>query len=143
MRYVKLSLRILLGVFMIVAGVNHFIDPEFYMNIMPPYIPAHKLMVDLSGIAEIVLGVGLLIPVPKISQLSAWGIIALLIAVFPANIYVYQNHEEIFPDVSPTLHLIRLPLQGVLILWAYWYTRAPKAGASAASADGGASSGAS
>lgn len=140
MRYVKLALKFVLGVFMIVAGANHFIDPEFYMNIMPPYIPAHKLMVDLSGIAEIVLGVGLLVPVPRISRLSAWGIIALLIAVFPANIYVFQNHEDIFPDVHPALHFIRLPLQGLLILWAWWYTRPPKSEAPPASREAEASS---
>lgn len=134
MRYVKLALKILLGVFMVVAGANHFINPEFYMNIMPPYIPAHKLMVDLSGLAEIALGIGLLVPIPKVSRLSAWGIIALLIAVFPANIYVFQNQEEIFPDTDPLFHLIRLPLQGVLILWAWWYTRPPKEGAPKAEA---------
>lgn len=133
MRIIKLALKILLGVFMIFAGINHFLNPEFYMQIMPPYIPAHKLMVDLSGVAEIVLGVGLLIPAPIVSRLSAWGIIALLIAVFPANIYVYQNHQEIFPEVDPLLHLIRLPLQGLLILWAFWYTRPPKEEAGSAS----------
>ncbi len=123
MRYVKIGLKILLGVFMIAGGVNHFVSPEFYLKLMPPYIPAHKLMVDLSGIAEIVLGIGLLVPVPRISRLSAWGIIALLIAVFPANIHVFLHQEEIFPDVAPAAHLIRLPLQGVLILWAWWFTR--------------------
>jgi len=143
MRYVKLALKILLGVFMIIAGVNHFLDPEFYMNIMPPYIPAHKLMVDLSGIAEIVLGVGLLVPIPKVSRLSAWGIIALLIAVFPANIYVFQNQQEIFPDVSPAFHFVRLPLQGVLILWAWWYTRPGKTETPPASNETEASQGAS
>jgi uncharacterized membrane protein len=127
-RWTRPVLRIVLGVFMIVAGINHFVDPEFYLQLMPPYIPAHKLMVDLSGIAEIVLGIGLLVPHSAVSRLSAWGIIALLIAVFPANIHVYVNREEIFPGTPHALHLIRLPLQGVFILWAWWFTRPPASG---------------
>jgi uncharacterized membrane protein len=60
--------------------------------------------------------------VPKTSRFAAWGLIALLIAVFPANIYDYQNRES-FPQLPPLAHLLRLPMQGVLILWAYVYTR--------------------
>ena len=63
---------------------------------------------------------GLLL-VPKLSSLAAWGMIALLIAVFPANIYLFQN-PDILP-APPILHLLRLPLQGLLILWAYWHTK--------------------
>ena len=76
-------------------------------------------MVFVSGLIEVILGILLL--VPRYSSLAAWGIIALLIAVFPANIYVYQ-HQELFP-FPWFLHLLRLPLQGVLILWAFVYTR--------------------
>ena len=86
---------------------------------MPPYLPLHRELVYLSGVFEIALGVSLLIP--RFSRLAAWGIIALLIAVFPANIYVYQ-HQELIPG-SPILHFLRLPLQGVFLLWAYWHTR--------------------
>jgi uncharacterized membrane protein len=139
MHYVKLGLRILLGVFMILAGVRHFTHPDFYLQLMPPYIPAHKLMVDLSGVAEVVLGIGLLVPHAMISRLSAWGIIALLIAIFPANIHVYLHREEIFPDVPAALHLIRLPLQGLLILWAWWFTRPPRGETPAASNEADAS----
>lgn len=121
--WLRLALKILLSAFMITAGVSHFTNPEFFLKIMPPYIPAHQLMVDLSGIAEILLGVGLLLPIPKLSRLSAWGLIALYVAVFPANIHAYLHRAEIFPDVPEILQLIRLPLQGVLILWAWWYTR--------------------
>jgi uncharacterized membrane protein len=76
--------------------------------------------VYVSGVFEIALGAMLL--VRKWARLAGWGLIFLLIAVFPANIYVYQ-HQDLFPGLSPVLHLMRLPLQGVLILWAYWYTR--------------------
>lgn len=131
--WIKLGLRILLAAFMVMAGVSHFTNPEFFLKLMPPYIPAHKLMVDLSGIAEIVLGLGLLVPVPRVSRLAAWSLIALFIAVFPANIHAYLNRAEIFPDSPEALQLIRLPLQGVLILWAWWYTR-PAPGEAAAPA---------
>lgn len=103
----------------IAAGVGHFVMPDFYMRIMPPYLPYHRPLVLLSGAFELILGILLLIP--RYSRLAAWGLIALLIAIFPANIYLFQ-HQEIL-RVSPTLHLLRLPMQGVLILWAFAYTR--------------------
>ena len=109
----------LLTLFMAGAGTLHFIKPDFYLKIMPPYLPLHPGLVYLSGFCEIVLGVLLL--VPRFSRVAAWGIIALLIAVFPANIYVYQ-HQDLLP-APPILHLMRLPLQGVFILWAFWHTR--------------------
>jgi uncharacterized membrane protein len=111
--------KYLLAIFMIGAGTMHFVRAEFYVKIMPPYLPLHRELVYLSAVFEIVLGVSLLIP--RFSRLAAWGIIALLIAVFPANIYVYQ-HQEVIPG-SPILHFLRLPLQGVFLLWAYWHTR--------------------
>ena len=119
MKRIKLISKYLLAIFMIVAGTMHFVNPEFFLKIVPPYLPFHKELVLVSGVCEILLGVLLLIP--KCSQLAAWGIIALLLAVFPANIYLYQ-HQDILP-ASPLVHLLRLPLQGVFILWAYWHTR--------------------
>ncbi len=119
MRKVKTILRYILSILFVLAGVNHFINPAFYLKIMPHYLPWHLALVYLSGLVEIVLGGLLLIPV--CTRLAAWGLIALLIAVFPANIYVYQ-HQDLVP-ASPTLHLLRLTLQAVFILWAYWHTR--------------------
>src|ERR1022692_2477153 len=109
----------LLALFMVGAGTMHFINPDFYLKIMPPYLPLHLGLVYLSGVCEIALG--LLLLVPRLSRFAAWGVIALLIAVFPANIYVYQ-HQDVLP-APPILHLMRLPLQGVFILWAFWHTR--------------------
>lgn len=103
----------------ITAGVGHFVATDFFLKIMPPYLPFHLSLVLVSGVIEILLGILLL--VPRYSRLAAWGIIALLIAVFPANIHVYQ-HQELFP-LPWFVHLLRLPLQGVLILWAFAYTR--------------------
>ena len=111
--------KFLLAIFMIVAGTMHFANPVFFLKIMPPYLPFHEELVLVSGVFEILLGTLLLIP--KYSKLAAWGIIALLVAVFPANIYLYQN-QEIMP-ASPIIHLLRLPLQGGFILWAFWHTR--------------------
>jgi len=102
----------------IAAGANHFINPKTYLAIMPPYIPAHNLMVILSGVAEVVLGIGLLFPATR--SLSAWGIMLLLIAVFPANIYMATSNR--FRKFPAWLRWARLPLQGILIWWAYAYT---------------------
>jgi uncharacterized membrane protein len=119
MSRIKAISKYVLAIFMIVAGTMHFANPEFFLKIVPPYLPLHKELVLVSGVCEMLLGILLLIP--KCSHLAAWGIVALLIAVFPANVYLFQ-HQDILP-ASPIIHLLRLPLQGVLILWAYWYTR--------------------
>lgn len=108
-----------LALFMIGAGVTHFVNPDFFLKIMPPYLPWHLELVYLSGFFEVGLGISLCFQ--RISKGAAWGIIALLIAVFPANIHLYL-HQEIMP-APPWLHLIRLPVQGLFILWAYWHTR--------------------
>ncbi|RAI76194.1 DoxX family protein [Spirosoma telluris] len=102
----------------IAAGLNHFINPKAYLSIMPPYVPAHNLMVTLSGIAEVFLGIGLLFPTTR--SLSAWGIILLLITVFPANVYMATSDR--FRKFPAWLRWARLPLQGLLIWWAYKYT---------------------
>lgn len=119
MPIVKTVCRYILGIFFIGAGVMHFARPEFYLNIMPPYLPLHLELVYLSGAFEMALGAMLL--VRRWAPIAGWGLMLLLIAVFPANIYVYQ-HQELVP-ASPLMHLLRLPLQAVLILWAFWYTR--------------------
>ena len=81
MHHVKTVSRYVLAVFMIVAGVLHFVNKDFYLKIMPPYLPAHRELVYLSGVCEIALGALLL--VPRFTRLAAWGIILLLIAVYP------------------------------------------------------------
>jgi uncharacterized membrane protein len=130
MRIFKTVLKFLFAAFFIFAGVRHFTHEDFYMKIMPDYIPIglHRPAVIVSGMFEVLLGVMLVIP--RTQTLAAWGLIALLIAIFPANIYAYQHSREIFPDLDPALHFWRLPLQAVLILWAWWYTTpdGPKVG---------------
>ncbi|MSQ52420.1 MAG: DoxX family protein [Betaproteobacteria bacterium] len=114
-------MRTLFGVFFIFAGAFHFVKPGMYERIMPPYLPWHIELVYLSGMAEIVLGAMLFIPQTRV--LAASGLIALIIAVFPANVHMAMN-PGLYPEFSPAALLARLPLQGVLIAWAYWLTRA-------------------
>ncbi len=112
--------RWLYGLFFIAAGVNHFLNTPFYVSIMPPYLPWPVALVYLSGVAEIGLG-GLLL-FERWSRLAAWGLIALLIAVFPANVHM-ALHPELYPWASSLGLWLRLFLQGILIAWAYWYSR--------------------
>ena len=104
------------------VGVKHFTNPEFFLAIMPPYIPFHKLMVYLSGALEIVFA--LMMVFKKTRVYGCWGIIFLLIAVFPANIYLYSS-EIPQKILSITKHeaLIRLPYQFPLLLFAFWHSK--------------------
>ncbi len=119
MTIIKTISKWLLAVLLVFAGVMHFARPNFFLKIMPPYLPLHLELVYLSGFFE--LGLGICLIIPRFSRFAAWGIIALLIAVFPANIYLYQ-HQEII-RASPTVHLLRLLFQGILIWIACWHTR--------------------
>ena len=103
----------------ILAGLNHFRAPRLYQRIIPPALPYPKTVNIISGITEFLLGVALCIP--SVSSWAAWGIIALLIAVFPANIYMCINERAGF-KLPKWLLLLRLPLQALLIAWAYLYT---------------------
>ena len=109
----------LMALFYIAAGINHFVHPDGYVKIMPPYIPYHEAMVFLSGVAELVLGVLLLPTVTR--PFAAWGLISLLIAVFPANI---QMAVDAYHTGKPPLWiaLLRLPFQIPLLWWAWKYT---------------------
>ncbi len=118
----KTVLLYLMAAFYIFGGYNHLANPEFYLAIMPPNLPEPELLNVVSGLAEIVLGVFLLDP--RTRSLAAWGIIALLVAVFPANVYVAT--ANVGADGAGTgvgvANWIRLPFQIVFIAWAWWYT---------------------
>lgn len=114
-------LKWLFGVLFVLAGINHFIHTPFYVSIMPPYLPWHTALVYVSGVAEIVLGV--MLCMHRTERLAAWGMIALIIAVTPANLQM-AIHAELYPQFDPVALWARLPLQGVLIAWAFWFTRA-------------------
>ncbi|MCC5614623.1 DoxX family protein [Nostoc sp. CHAB 5836] len=118
----KEILRVVLAISIIVVGVTHFVVPEEYVKIVPPQLPYPLELVYLSGFYEILGGIGLL--VPPVSQAAAWGLLALFIAVYPANINMAVNLIKIehIPN-SPWVHVVRLPFQAVLIAWAWWYTK--------------------
>jgi uncharacterized membrane protein len=107
-------------IFYIIAGANHFINPAFYESIMPTYLPYHLPLIYLSGLCEIVFGI-LLIP-DSTRRIAARLIIILLIAIFPANIQMAFNYKnENNPDLW--IALVRLPIQILLIFWAWIFTR--------------------
>lgn len=122
LRTQKETLRGILAVCMVIAGVLHFAQPDPFIRIVPDFLPAPAALVYISGVIEILLGVGLLFPATR--RLSAWGLVALFIAVFPANLNMAINHIKIagIPDAW-WFQAIRLPFQFVLIAWAYWYTQ--------------------
>ncbi len=120
MRIFKVAMKWMFALIFMAAGILHFVRPEPFVKIMPAYLPWHLELVYLSGVFEIALGAMLLIP--KCQRLAAWGLIALLLAVFPANVNMAFHAAE-FPQISAWLIWLRVPLQGVLIAWAYWFTR--------------------
>jgi len=108
------SIRGLCGGLFIFAGTLHFLNPRTYEAIMPPYIPAHRQMVLASGAAEVAGGVGVL--VPGLEKPARWGLLALLVAVFPANVHMAVNPDQIkgLPAIPRWMLWARLPLQGAL-----------------------------
>lgn len=109
-----------MAVLYIAAGINHFVHPVMYLQIMPPWLPYPAALVLISGICEVALGTLLLLSSTR--QLAAWLIICMLIAIFPANIQMLLNYMD---QNNPLLWIavVRLPLQAVLIGWAYGFTK--------------------
>ena len=110
----------IMAAFYIVAGAYHFINPGFYKKIMPPWLPWHYFVIYFSGVCEIVFGL-LLIP-QQTRRPAACCIIALLVAVFPANIQMLLNYRQQH-DPNLWIAILRLPLQPLLIWWAYQYVK--------------------
>ena len=106
--------------FFVGAGIGHFVNADFFVAIMPPYLPAYLELVYLSGALEILGGIAIL--VPRVRGLAGWGLILLLLAVYPANIHMTLN-PELFPDISTTALYVRLPMQFLFLAWTYWATR--------------------
>ncbi len=108
-----------IGGLFVIAGLLHFIAPDVYVKIMPDYIPWHKPMVYLSGVAEILGGAGIMISPYR--EAASWGLILLLLMVFPANITMFRKaYRRKGLTMYTSLLLLRLPLQFVLIYWVYW-----------------------
>jgi uncharacterized membrane protein len=121
----KEILRVVLALAIITVGITHFTHTDQFVRIVPSQLPNPLALVYISGVFEILGGIGLLVPI--VSVAAAWGLIALFIAVFPANINQAINSIAIdgIPH-NPTLYWLRLPFQAVLIAWAWWYTRKPE-----------------
>ena len=117
---------VVMAIFYVFAGVAHFHNPRFYLAVMPPYIPSPLTMIYISGAAEILGGIGLLIPngfvFPSTRAAAAWGIVALLVAVSPVHINMCL-HPSAYPQVPVWALWARLVLQLPLIAWAWSYTR--------------------
>jgi uncharacterized membrane protein len=112
------AFRILLAVLLVIAGANHLRVPDFYLTMMPPYLPVPGLLILISGLAEMAGGVLLLIPQTR--RLAAYGLIALLVAVFPANLHLVFHHDQPPWNTVPVWVLwLRLPLQLPMIAWVY------------------------
>jgi len=114
----------LMSLLYVSTGIAHFTRPEIYLAIMPPYLPFHLESVYLSGAFE--LGLGLALWIPRLRPHAGIGLVLLLIAVFPANLHM-ALHPEQFARFPPAALWIRLPLQLVLIAWAYLGTRSGEA----------------
>jgi len=115
----KSILIVISSIFYSIVGIKHFIEPDYFLSIIPPYLPFHLELVYISGFFEILFG--LMILFPKYRYYGAIGLILLLIAVFPANIYLAQSKEaQEAIGTSQQIAIWRLPIQGILIWITYW-----------------------
>jgi uncharacterized membrane protein len=113
----RIAIRCLLAGFFILAGANHFLNKEWYLRIMPAWVPYHLQAVYLSGAAEMLLGAALLHA--RSRRGAGWGLVGLLLAIFPANLEM-ALHPERFPAFKPLVLWARLPLQVALIALVLW-----------------------
>ena len=111
---------IIMSGFYISIGLSHFTDPNWFLQIVPPYLPYKLDLVYISGFFEIIFGIMLI--TPSLKHYAAWGLILLLIAVFPANIYLAQTNGAAM-NTSPLVAWARLPFQFLFIGIAYWHTK--------------------
>ena len=113
-----------IATFFILAGIRHFVSPEYYILMMPTYLPVPHVLIYISGFFAILGGIGLLIP--RLRAFSAWGLIALLLAVLPANFFMWTHNVELPNSFTPGWFLLlRIPLQFFLIAWIYMFAKNP------------------
>lgn len=124
----RVVLRYLAALAFVAVGALHFIKPDNFTAIVPSWLPAPLMLVYISGVAEIAGGVGLLIP--QVRRIAGFGLLLLLLAVFPANINMAVNEIAIDGQVIPTWALwLRLPFQFVFAAW-IWFVMGPQKTAS-------------
>ena len=116
----ELASIVIMSIFYVSVGIKHFTNPSWFLKIVPPILPYKLSLVYISGFFEIVLG--LLLLFPTLRYVTGWGLILLLIAVFPANIYLAQTNGAAL-NTTPLVAWGRLPFQFVFIAIAYWHTK--------------------
>ncbi len=122
MKYIKLFTIYFMSIAYTYVGIRHFIDPDFFLAIMPNYFSLHLFFVYLTGLMEVVFGV--LLVFRKTRKIGAYGLIVLLVIVFPANIHLVQSElSQSILDVTREQSIIRLPFQGLFLLLAYWHSK--------------------
>lgn len=123
MQRVRLGLVYFQAVFYTFAGAMHFISPEAYRPMMPPYLPAPDLLILLSGVAEVLIGLGLFWP--KLRAQAGWGVVLLLLAVWPANLHIALENVPVFgaAEGAGALNWVRFAFQVPLMVLAWWSTR--------------------
>jgi uncharacterized membrane protein len=131
----KRVLLYVLAVLYVFAGALHFVKPEAYLPMMPAYLPAHLALIYASGVAEILGGVGLLVPATR--RAAAWGLVALLLAVWPANFHIAIENVPVFgaEEGAGPWNWVRVAGQVPLIAWAWCYTRPDPGSADATGPD--------
>ena len=117
---VKLISVYVMGIFYIIVGIKHFQDPSWFVQIVPPILPYKYELVYISGFFEVLLGI--LLMIPRFQSIAAKGLMALLICVYPANIYLAQTNGVAL-GISPLIAWGRLPFQFVFIGLAYWHLK--------------------
>ena len=117
---VKVISVYVMGIFYIIVGIKHFQDPSWFVQIVPPILPYKYELVYISGFFEVLLGI--LLMIPRFQSIAAKGLIALLICVYPANIYLAQTNGVAL-GISPLIAWGRLPFQFVFIGIAYWHLK--------------------
>ena len=115
----KISVYVM-GIFYVIVGIKHFQDPSWFVQIVPPILPYKYELVYISGFFEVLFGI--LLMIPKFQSIAAKGLMALLICVYPANIYLAQTNGVAL-GISPLIAWGRLPFQFVFIGLAYWHLK--------------------
>jgi uncharacterized membrane protein len=114
-------------VFMVASGIGHFAITDAYVAMVPASLPSPRLLVYVSGVAELLGGIGLVVPWPRLRRAAAIGIILLLVAVFPANVNMAIHHISPFGmHASPAALWGRLPFQVLFVAWAWWLASSPR-----------------
>ncbi len=122
----RVVVLLLVSVLFTVTGIMHFTNTAFFSAIVPPYLPAPDMLVYVSGVFEILGGIGVLVPATR--RFSGYGLLALLVAVYPANIHMALN-PELFPDASAGALYARLPFQFVFAALVWYGACSPKSAA--------------